>query len=147
MVANVIYRGPAEREPETKSNSTMAAALVPGVAVKESGTTYVAATVGTGRNFILGNRREYGQDINTAYEVGETGQVYRLEPEQEYTARLAAAAYTKGQELTIGAGGVWIAATAIAPANVVLAFFDEADRTLGAVGPADIVIANAYIKA
>lgn len=144
MVANVIYRGPAEREPETKNDRTMAAALIPGVAVKESGTTYVAATVGTGRNFILGNRRAYGQDINTAYSIGETGEVYRLEPEQEYTARLAAAAYTKGQELTIGAGGVWQAAVAT---NVVLAFFDEADRTLSAVGPADIVIANAYVKA
>lgn len=144
MVANVIYRGPAEREPETKNDKTMAAALVPGVAVKESGTTYVAATVGTGRNLLLGNRRQYGQDINTAYSIGETGEVYRMEPEQEYTARLAAAAYTNGQELTIGAGGVWVAA---ATTNVVLAFFDEADRTLAAVGPADIVIANAYVKA
>lgn len=144
MVANVIYRGPAEREPETKNDRTMAAGLIPGVAVKESGTTYVAATAGTGRNFILGNRREYGQDINTAYSIGETGQVYRLEPEQEYTAQLAAAAYTKGQELTIGAGGVWQAA---ASTNVVLAFFDEADRTLASAGKADIVIANAYVKA
>ena len=144
MVANVIYRGPAEREPETKNDKTMAAALVPGVAVKESGTTYVAATVGTGRNLLLGNRRQYGQDINTAYAVGETGEVYRMEPEQEYTARLAAAAYTKGQELTIGAGGVWVAAVST---SIVLAFFDEADRTLAAVGPADIVIANAYVKA
>lgn len=143
MVANVIYRGPAEREPETIC-LPVAAGLVPGVAVKRSGDTFVAATAATGRNFILGNRREYGQDINTAYVANETAQVYRLEPEQNYTGRLAAAAYTRGQELTIGAGGAWVAA---ASTNVVLAFFDEADRTLASPGPADIVIANAYVKA
>ena len=144
MVANVIYRGPVEREPETKGDKTLAAALVPGVFVKQNATNYVAATAGTGRNFILGNRREYGQDINTAYVIGETGQVYKLEPEQEYTAQLAAAAYTLGQELTVGAGGVLQAA---ASTNVVVAFFDEADRTLSSAGKADIVIANAYVKA
>lgn len=143
MTGNVTYRGPCEREPET-INLPVTTGLIPGVAVKRSGDTFVAATVGTGRNFILGNRRQYGQDISTAYLANETAEGYRLEPEQEYTARLAAAAYTRGQELTIGAGGVWVAAAAT---NVVLAFFDEADRTLGAVGPADVVIANAYVKA
>lgn len=143
MTGNVTYRGPCEREPET-INLPVTTGLIPGVAVKRSGNTFVAATVGTGRNFLLGNRRQYGQDISTAYLANETAEGYRLEPEQEYTARLAAAAYTRGQELTIGAGGVWVAA---ATTNVVLAFFDEADRTLGAVGPADVVIANAYVKA
>ena len=143
MTGNVTYRGPCEREPET-INLPVTTGLIPGVAVKRSGDTFVAATVGTGRNFLLGNRRQYGQDISTAYLANETAEGYRLEPEQEYTARLAAAAYTRGQELTIGAGGVWVAA---ATTNVVLAFFDEADRTLGAVGPADVVIANAYVKA
>jgi hypothetical protein len=143
MVANVIYRGPAEREPET-INLPVAAVLLPGVAVKRSGDTFVAATAATGRNFLLGNRRQYGQDISTAYAANETGEAYRLEPEQEYQAELAAAAYTRGQELTIGAGGVWVAA---ATTNVVLGFFDEADRTLSAAGKADIVIANAYVKA
>lgn len=143
MTGNVTYRGPCEREPET-INLPVTTGLIPGVAVKRSGNTFVAATVGTGRNFILGNRRQYGQDIATAYLANETAEGYRLEPEQEYTARLAAAAYTRGQELTIGAGGVWVAA---ATTNVVLAYFDEADRTLSAVGPADVVIANAYVKA
>lgn len=143
MTGNVTYRGPCEREPET-INLPVTTGLIPGVAVKRSGNTFVAATVGTGRNFILGNRRQYGQDISTAYLANETAEGYRLEPEQEYTARLAAAAYTRGQELTIGAGGVWVAA---ATTNVVLAYFDEADRTLSAVGPADVVIANAYVKA
>jgi hypothetical protein len=114
------------------------------VAVKRSGNELVAATAGTGRNLLLGNRRFYGQDILTAYADEETAVAYRLEPEQEYYAQLAAAAYTRGQELTIGAGGVLVAA---ATTNVVVAYFDEADRTLSAQGFADIVIANSYVKA
>lgn len=142
-MANVIYRGPAEREPET-INLPVGAILSPGVAVKRSGNELVAATAGTGRNLLLGNRRFYGQDILTAYADEETAVAYRLEPEQEYYAQLAAAAYTRGQELTIGAGGVLAAA---ASTNVVVAYFDEADRTLSAQGFADIVIANSYVKA
>lgn len=141
-MANVIYRGPAEREPET-INLPVTAALIPGSFVKRSGNTLVAATVGTGRNFILGNKRFNGQAISTAYGTTDTAVAFRLEVEQEYNARLAAAAYTRGQELTIGAGGLLVAA---ATTNVVVAFFDEADRTLGATGFADVVIANQYIK-
>lgn len=140
-MANVIYRGPVEREPETL-NLPIGAALLPGVAVKETAGELVAATVGTGRNFLLGNRRFYGQDITTAYAENETAVAYRLEPEQEYYARLAAAAYAKGAALTIGSGGVFEAAAA---GDVVVAYFDEADRTLSAPGFADIVIANSYV--
>lgn len=48
MVANVIYRGPVEREPET-INLPVAAALTPGVAVKVASGKLAAAADTTGR--------------------------------------------------------------------------------------------------
>ncbi|MEP8692966.1 hypothetical protein [Enterobacter roggenkampii] len=92
------------------------------------------------------NRRFTGQAITTAYAANETGVAYRVEGEQEYNVRLAAAAYTVGQELTIGTGGVFKAA---ATGNQVVATFDEkAGRTLAAEGFADVVILSTpYAKA
>lgn len=58
-MANVIYRGPVEREPET-INLPVAAALNPGVAVKVSSGKLAAAADTTGRWLILGNRRFIG---------------------------------------------------------------------------------------
>ncbi|MDF7650756.1 hypothetical protein PUG42_19680 [Erwiniaceae bacterium L1_54_3] len=143
-MAHVIYRGPVEREPET-INLNVATALTPGVVVKKNTTGGVSvATDPTGRLLILGNRRFLGQDINTAYAVGETGVQYRVEVDQEYYVQLAAAAYTIGQELTVGAGGVFKAAAA---GDIVVATFDEkAARTLSAQGFADVVIVNSYTK-
>nr|UVX56649.1 MAG: protein of unknown function DUF2190 [Bacteriophage sp.] len=144
MVAHVIYRGPVEREPET-INVQIATALTPGVAVKKLAANATVATDAKGRIFILGNRRFYGQTIDTAYAANETAVLYRAEPDQEYYVQLAAAAYTIGQELTVGAAGVFKAA---ASGDVVIAFFDEkANRTLSAQGFGDVVIANAYVKA
>ncbi|WYC18279.1 capsid stabilizing protein [Citrobacter phage vB_CfrS_K1M] len=144
MVAHVIYRGPVEREPET-INVQIATALTPGVAVKKlAANATVAADATKGRIFILGNRRFYGQTIDTAYAANETAVLYRAGPEQEYYVQLAAAAYTIGQELTVGAAGVFKAAVA---GDLVIAFFDEkANRTLSAQGFGDVVIANAYVK-
>ncbi|MFQ9622101.1 MAG: hypothetical protein ACLR17_07535 [Enterobacteriaceae bacterium] len=99
---NVIYRGPVEREPET-INLPVAAASNPGIAVKVSSGKLAVATDTTGRWLILGNRRFIGQAITTAYAANETGVAYRVEGEQEYNVRLAAAAYSVGQELTVGA--------------------------------------------
>lgn len=143
-MAHVIYRGPVEREPET-INLNVATALSPGVVVKKNTTGGVSvATDPTGRLLILSNRRFLGQDINTAYAVGETGVQYRVEVDQEYYVQLAAAAYTIGQELTVGAGGVFKAAAA---GDIVVATFDEkAARTLSAQGFADVVIVNSYTK-
>jgi hypothetical protein len=145
MVAHVIYRGPAEREPET-INIPIVGAYLPGIAVKRNASNQgVAATDATGRNFILGNRRFIGQAIDTAYAVGDTAVLYRVEVDQEYNVQLVAGAYTIGQELTIGTGGVFRAAVA---GNVVYAAFDEkAGRTLATQGFGDIVIVNAYVKA
>lgn len=141
---NVIYRGPVEREPET-INLPVASALLPGVVVKKNTTGGVTvAADATGRLLILGNRRFIGQDINTAYSANETGVQYRVEVDQEYNVRLVAAAYTVGQELTVGAGGTFKAAAA---GDIVVATFDEkAGRTLAAAGFADVVIVNSYNK-
>jgi hypothetical protein len=145
MVANVIYRGPVEREPET-INLPVTAASNPGIAVVKSAGKLAAATGTTGRWLILGNRRFSGQTIDTAYAANETGVAYRAEGEQEYNVRLAAAAYTVGQEITIGAGGVFKAA---ATGNQVVAVFDEnAGRTLAAEGFGDVVLLSfPYAKA
>lgn len=143
-MAHVIYRGPVEREPETL-NLPVASALLPGVVVKKNtaGGVTVSADA-TGRLLILGNRRFIGQDIDTAYAATETGVQYRVEVDQEYYVRLAAAAYTIGQELTVGAGGVFKAA---ATGDIVVATFDEkAGRTLATAGFADVVIVNSYTK-
>ena len=142
MTANVIYRGPVEREPETL-NIPVAATPLPGIAVT-IGATLAAATSGTGRFGILSNRRMYGQDINTAYAAGETGIVYRVEPEQEYQVRTAAAAYTKGQELTIGAGGSFVAA---ASTKLVVAVCDVAKTTTAQDPFLDVVMVSRYTKA
>lgn len=141
---HIIYRGPVEREPETL-NLNVATALTPGVVVKKNTNGGVSvATDPTGRLLILGNRRFIGQDINTAYAAGETGVQYRVEVDQEYYVQLAAAAYTIGQDLTVGAGGVLKAAAA---GDIVVATFDEkAARTLSAQGFADVVIVNSYTK-
>lgn len=144
-MANVIYRGPVAREPET-INLPVAAGHTPGIAVKVTAGKLAVATDATGRWFILGNRRFLGQDINTAYTADETGVAYRVEGEQEYYVRLTAAAYTVGQELTIGAGGVFKAA---ASGEQVVAVFDEkAARTLTAEGFADVaILSTPYAKA
>lgn len=144
MVAHVIYRGPAEREPET-INLPVSGDYLPGVVVKKNTASGVTvATDATGRLLILGNRRFIGQDINTAYAANETGVQYRVEVDQEYNVRLAAAAYTIGQELTVGAGGVLKSASA---GDIVVATFDEkAGRTLAVAGFADVVIVNSYVK-
>lgn len=143
QVANVIYRGPIEREPET-INLPVAGAYLPGIFVKASATQLTQATAGTGRNMLLSNRRFYDQDLNTAYASGDTGVAYRLQPDDEFQAQFAAGTYAKGDELTIDANGRLAAAAAT---NVVVAFYDGAGATLTAGDLDDIVIANSYVKA
>ncbi len=138
-MANVIYRGPAEHEPET-INIPLAAALLPGVFVTKDG---AAATTGEARLFALGNRRFYDQDIDTAYASGDTGVAYRLAPELEFNMLTVAATFAEGDELTIGTGG---ALTAAASGDVVVAFADEAKTTASGDLFLDVVIANSYVK-
>lgn len=140
-MANVIYRGPVEREPETL-NIAVTGAYLPGVAVVTS--TGTVAADGLGRFGILSNRRMLGQDIDTAYAADETGIVYRVEPEQEYQVRTSAAAYTAGQELTVTTAGVFKAA---ASGEAVVAVCDGAKTTTSGSPFLDIVIVSRYIKA
>lgn len=143
-MANVIYRGPVEREPETL-NLQVTGAYLPGTFVKKAATgKVVTATDGTGRLLLLSNPRYLERDIATAYAADETGVQYRLEPEQEYQAIAVLGNYADQAELTVNASGQLAAAVA---GNVVVAFVDGAKNITDATGFLDIVIANSYVKA
>ncbi len=139
-MANLIYRGPAEREPETL-NIAVVAGLLPGLFVTKDG---VLAASDKGRLFLLGNVRFFEQDLDTAYTAGDTGIFYRLEPEQEYQARMAADTYTDGQTLTVNGIGQLAAATT---GDVVVAYLDQTGSAIALNALADVVIANSYVSA
>jgi hypothetical protein len=143
-MAKLIYRGPAHCEPRTISDKTVAGAYLPGTAVIIGATTLVQATAPGGRIGLLSNREFYDQSALTAYASGDTGVAYRLEPEAEFQWAMAAATYTFGQELTIGAAGRLVAA---ASGNTVVAFFDQPGAVIAAGALCDVVIANQYTKA
>lgn len=143
-MSNVIYRGPIEREPLTV-NLPVDGALLPGSFVKESATSeFEQATAGTGRLFLLSNRRFVEQGPADAYADGETGVAFRLRPDDEFQARMAAATYAKGAALTVAASGRLAAA---GTGDVVVAFFDQAGGAVLAGVLADVVIANSYVSA
>lgn len=137
-----------QRHEDVRSVSKVTAgAYLPGTFVTASATTLTQATAGTGRLLLLGNRDFYDQDTLTAYASGDTAVAYRLEPDLEVCAAVAAATYTFGQELTVSASGRLAAA---ASGNVVVAFFDDAAKSgvaQSAGALCDVVIANAYVKA
>lgn len=137
MAANVIYRGPVEREPET-INLPVAFAGLPGIFVKSDGAQLTQAADGEGRLFLLGNRRFYSQGPDEVYEANDTGVAYRLEPEQEYTARFAAGTYANGDPLTVNASGQMAAAGVD---TVLVAYYDGEGATLEAGDRDDIVVA------
>ena len=139
-----IYRGPANDEPRTISDRTVAGAYLPGTAVVIGSTTMTQATAPSGRIALLSNRDFYDQSVTDAYASGDTGVAYRLEPEKEVLWAMAAATYTFGQELTIAAAGRLAAA---ASGNVVVAFFDQAGAAIAAGALCDVVTANRYTKA
>lgn len=142
-MANVIYRGPVEREAETL-NLPVTGAYLPGTFVTKAATgKVVTATSGTGRLLLLSNPRFLERDIDTAYAADETGIQYRIEPEQEYYARAAIGNYADQAELTVNGSGVLAAATS---GDAVVAFVDGAVN-LTAAGFMDVVIASRYIKA
>ena len=146
MSGNRIFRGSIDEQPKTISKP-VSGALLPGTFVTIGASALAQATAPGGRVGILGCRDFYNQDALTAYTSGETGIAYRVEPELEFQAAVAAGTYTFGQELTIGASG---RLTAAASTNVVVAFFDDASKagvaqSAGAL--CDVVIANSYTKA
>lgn len=118
MSANRIYRGPAERDPETVSDKTLAGAYLPGTFVTEGAATLTQATAPAAFLRLLSNRDFYstGQfdsndPLKVAYASGDAGVAYKLEPGQTYQAAVAAATYAWGTELTVGAAGRLVAAT------------------------------------
>lgn len=141
-MANVIYRGPTAREPET-INLPVAGAYLPGTFVTSDGSELTQAAAAEGRLLLLGNRRFYEQGPDDAYAADETAVAYRLEGEQEYQARFAAGTYANGDPLTVNASGQAAAATA---GDLIVAYYDGAGATLGAGDRDDIVIAtNSHI--
>lgn len=137
-MANVIYRGPTAREPET-INLPVAGAYLPGTFVTSDGSELTQAAAAEGRLLLLGNRRFYEQGPDDAYTADETAVAYRIESDQEYTAVAAAGAYVHGAALTVNASGQVAAATA---GDVVVAFVDGSPGTLAEAGRIDIVIAT-----
>lgn len=143
QVANVIYRGPVDREPQTV-NLPVAGAYLPGFFVKENGSGQLARAVDAiGRLMLLSNRRFYDQDLETAYAAGETGVAYRLRPDDEFQAQFAGGTYARGDELTVDSNGRLAAAVAT---DIVVAIYDGAGATLTTGDFDDCVIANQYVK-
>ena len=145
-MANVIYRGPINAQPETVSNKTVTGAYQPGILVIESATEF---TVGTAANIeddlsILANVDFAGQDVATAYAADDTGVAYRPRPGEIYQVRLAAATYAKGDALTIGASGYL---TAAAAGERVVAFFEGTAGAITAGALQDVRIANSFNRA
>jgi len=144
-----IYRGPADRQPKTVSDKTVAGAYLPGTFVTEGASTLTQATAFGPNVRLLGNRDFYSEGaftatdpLLTAYASGDTGVAYKLEPGQDYQAAVAAATYTWGQELTIAAAGRLAAA---ATGNVVVGYA----RSAGAKSAGDLIdfeVANHYAK-
>lgn len=145
-----IYRGPADRQPKTVSDKTLAGAYLPATFVTEGASTLTQATAFAANLRLLGNRDFYSEGaftatdpLLTAYASGDTGVAYVLEPGQQYQAAVAAATYTWGQELTVAASGRLAAASS---GNVVVAY----SRSAGAKSAGDLIdieIANHYAKA
>lgn len=139
---NVIYRGPSDRTPKTVNDRKVTGALLPGSFVEDTGTALVALTTALAkRPLVLGIQDYIGQHPDTAYVSGDSAVAYEPNPNEVYSARLAAATYTANQPLTIGASGRLTAATA---ASVVVAFFDGTPGAFAADARADVRIANSY---
>lgn len=146
-MANRIFRGSAEK---TVSSKTVAGAYLPGTFVTEGASTLTQATAPAGLLRVLANRDWYStgemtatDPLLTAYASGDTADAYAIEPTDIFQIAAAAATYTYGQELTIGAGG---RVTAAASTNLVIGFA----RTAGAKSAGDLIdveIANFYVKA
>jgi hypothetical protein len=146
------YRGPAEREPVTITDKTVASALLPCTFVTEGASAFTAATAYGPMLRLLGTRDYYADVANfftttdpalTAYTSGDTVQAFVLEPGQTYQVAMASATYAFGQEVVVAAAG---RAAGAATGGVVVGFCKFAGaRAAGALG--DIEICMPYVKA
>lgn len=150
-MANRIYRGPNDRQPHTVSDKSVAGAYVPGTFVTEGASSLTQATAFGPMLRLLSDRDFYSaahfdstDALKAAYATGDTAVAYVIEPSQRYQAAVAAATYTYGQELTVGASGRLAAA---ATGNVVVAFYKDVPGAKLAGDLVDIEISNHYAKA
>lgn len=151
MAGNTILRnqGMMVQQPIT-TNLPVTGALLPGTFVEATATNLVQITTPAGkRPLVLSNPDFVGKEgvatspILTPYTTGDTGVAYEVAPNMVFQCAMAAASYTKNQELTISASGRLAAAVAT---NIVVAFFDDTPGAFGAGALADVIIANFYIK-
>lgn len=141
-MANVIFRGPTEKQARTVS-LPVAGAYLPGVFVSSDGAALTVLTTAVGKEpLLLSNRDFYGQDVETAYAALDTGIAYHLEVGFQMQARLAAATYAVNDPLTIGASGYLTAATL---GTVVVAFFAGVAGAKTAGQLDDVTIANSFV--
>lgn len=146
---NRIYRGPADRQPKTVSDKTVAGAYLPGTFVTEGAATLTQATGYAPGLRLLSDREYYSlgaldatDPLKTAYASGDTGVAYLLEPGQVYQGAAAAATYAFMQELTVAAAGRLAAAVT---GNIVVGF----SKSVGAKAAGDLIdfeAANVYTK-
>lgn len=133
MSRNRIFLGPNDgRQPVTLEAKTVAGAYLPGTFVTEGASTLTQATAFGPNLRLLSNRDYYAPSatffnqtdtLKVPYASGETAIAYVMEPAQHYQAAVAAATYTWGQELTVGASGRAVAA---ASGDVVIGHTREA---------------------
>lgn len=141
-MANVIYRGPIDRQYRT-INKPVDGALLPGTFVEETATELAPITTALAkRPLILSNVGFKDQAPDDAYVDGDTGVAIEIEPGMTVQARLAGATYAKGAPLTIAAAGRLAAASS---GTKVVAFFEDAPGAYTAGAFADVVIADGYI--
>jgi len=146
---NRIYRGHVEDQPRSVSDKTVAGAYLPGTFVTEGASALTQATAFAPNLLLLADRDYYSlgaldnnDPLKVAYASGDTGIAFELRPNARFQAAVAAATYTFGQELTVGASGRLVAA---ASGNIVVGFA----RSAGAKAAGDLIdftVANFYTK-
>lgn len=151
-MANRIYTGPQDRQPKVISNRTCAASLLPGTAVSILVATVAQATSPSAvrlgllleRDFYSLGQFDSNDPLKVAYASGDTAHVLMLEPGQSVMWAVTNATYTNGQELTVGASGRLVAATA---GTIVVAHYDGPNGVARSAGDlVDVVVSNFYTK-
>lgn len=149
---NRVYRS-GRGTPRTISDRTVSGALLPCTAVFIGATQFTqAASASGGRLALLADRDFFSpgginlatEPLLTPYASGETGIAIAIKPDDEVAWAMAAGSYTSGQELTVGAAG---RLTAAASGGIVVAYFDQPNKTVLAGELADVQVANFYTKA
>lgn len=149
MAGNTIWRGQANAVQPRTINLPVSGALLPGTFVENTATTLAQIVTATGkRPLVLANPDFYGYTSAlapalTPYVSGDTGVAYEMQIGDIFQCAMAAATYTKNQELTITTAG---RLTAAVLGNIVVAFFDDTPGAVAAGALADVVIANFYTK-